>query len=185
MNPIIDSEAAYALRVFLFACLLGGVLSVFYGVFKILRIAIRFSAAAVAVQDFVFWFFSGLAVFMFALWQNDGIVRGYVLFGAVIGALFYYWTVGTLITRSAEAIVGFFRRISGKIKNGARSRAAMAKMKIRARRQRRNMKKARINQDKAQRRLKKEADRAQKPGKTIKPRKKRRKPLEFESKNVV
>ncbi len=175
MNPIIDSEAAYALSVFLFACLLGGVLSVFYGFFKILRIAIKFNAVVIAVQDFVFWFLSGLAVFMFALWQNDGIVRGYVLIGVLIGALLYYLTIGALITRSAQAIVGFFRRISEKIKNAARTRAAIAKTKAEARQKQRNTEKARKNQEKEQARLKKQAKRVKKPKKTRKPRKKREK----------
>ena len=176
MNPIIDSEAAYALRVFLFACLLGGILSVFYGFFKILRIAIKFNAFVIAVQDFVFWFISGLAVFMFALWQNDGIVRGYVLAGALIGALLYYLTVGALITRSAQAIVGFFQRISEKIKSAARVRAEKAKKKKELSRQQKSTKKTRRAQEKAQARLKKSAERIKKPKNKRKSRKKREKP---------
>lgn len=173
MNPIIDSEAAYALSVFLLSCLLGGVLSAFYGFFKILRIAIKFNAVVIAVQDFIFWFISGLAVFLFALWQNDGIVRGYVLAGALIGALIYYLTIGALITRSAEAIIGFFKRISEKIKNGARVRAEKAKKITEMRRQQKISQKARRKQKKAQVRFKKNAERAKKPKKMRKSRKKR------------
>jgi len=162
MNPIIDSEASYALSVFLLSCLLGGVLSVFYNLFKILRIAVKFSAVTIAVQDFVFWFLSGLAVFMFALWQNDGIVRGYVLAGALIGALVYNLTIGALIARSAAAIVGFFQRVSEKIKNGVRVRAANAKKKFEAERQKRKAAKIRLKQDKAHEKLNKKPEQPKK-----------------------
>jgi len=175
MNPIIDTDAAYALSVFALSCLLGTTLSAFYGFFKILRIAIRFSAGAIAVQDFVFWFFSGLAVFLFALWQNDGIVRGYILTGALIGALAWHLTIGELITRSAAAIVGFFRRISGKIKTAAHRKIEKARM-------RRTAAKMQRKDEKERARLKREAAHAKKPRKRLA---KKKKTLEFDSGGVV
>jgi len=178
MNPIIDSEASYALSVFGLSCLLGAFLSVFHGFFKILRIAIRFNAVAIAVQDFIFWFLSGLAVFMFALWQSDGIVRGYILIGVLIGALVYYLTIGELITRSAAAIAGFFRRISDKIKNGLHRKAQAAKRLRAAAKERRK-------HERTLARLKKEAKRAKRPKKQRKRCKKKKKTLEFESVDVV
>lgn len=186
MNPIIDSVAAYALNVFLLSCLLGAILSAFYGIFKILRIAVKFNAITIAVQDFVFWFLSGLAVFMFALWQSDGIVRGYVLIGVLIGALIYYLTIGELLTRSAAAIVGFFQRISGKIKSAAKKRKERVRQKQTERRLRHKTEKEQARQiqserrkrrktEKEQVRLKKEAKRAKKTKIPQKRRKKREK----------
>ncbi|HOP11528.1 MAG TPA: spore cortex biosynthesis protein YabQ [Oscillospiraceae bacterium] len=178
MNPIIDSEPAYALSVFLLSCLLGIILSVFYGFFKILRIAIKFNAVAIAFQDFFFWFFSGTAVFMFALWQNDGIVRGYVLIGVLVGALAYYLTIGALITRSATAIIGFFQRISGKIKYSVHQRREAFDRKWTAAKTRRK-------HEKEQAQLKKAAEREKRPKNPKKRRKKKGKTLEFESSGVV
>jgi uncharacterized membrane protein YhiD involved in acid resistance len=158
---------------------------VFYGFFKILRIAVKFNAIVIAVQDFIFWFLSGLAVFMFALWQSDGIVRGYVLIGVVIGALLYYLTIGAMITHSAIAIVGFFQRILDKIRNGAKICADNTKKKAEVRRQQRSTEKTRRKQETAQANLKKNTEQGKKPKKTRKQHKKRKKTLEIESGGVV
>ncbi len=146
MNPIINSEVSYALSVFGFSCLLGVALSVFFSFLKILRIVIRFNTVVIAIQDFVFWFLSGMAVFMFAIWQNDGIVRGYVLIGALIGALVYYLTIGDILTNSTAAIAGFFRRISDKIQKDLHQKSEAAKRKRNAVKLRRKHEKAQARQ---------------------------------------
>ena len=178
MNPIIDTEAAYALSVFGLSCLLGAVLSVFYGFFKVLRIAVKFSAVVIAIQDFVFWFLSGLAVFIFTLWQNDGIVRGYVLIGVLIGALAYYLTLGALITASATAIVGFFKRISDKIKSGVKKNFETVRQKGQA-------VKARRKSEKEKTRLKRSSKQAKKPKSERKRLKKTKKTLEIKTDGIV
>lgn len=97
--------------VFLAACCFGAALGAFYDLFRIFRVAVPCSRAAVFVQDIIFWLFCAVASFLFLLYVNTGIVRLFVLLGELLGATLYYVTLGVLVMRSARAIIGFFRAV--------------------------------------------------------------------------
>lgn len=86
MNVIIDSNAAYGLRLFGMALALGFGLGAVNTVFGVLRQALALGKVLTAVTDFFFWLLCGLAVFSYTLSANTGIIRGYILVGCGIGA---------------------------------------------------------------------------------------------------
>lgn len=61
----------------------------------------------VAVGDVVFSLAAGIAVSVFIYRYCYGIVRWYVFFGALLGFLAYYFTVGRVVLTVAEFIVFF------------------------------------------------------------------------------
>ncbi|EEG31243.1 putative spore cortex biosynthesis protein YabQ [[Clostridium] methylpentosum DSM 5476] len=99
--------------VFLWAVLLGAALGVCYDVFRILRIAIPSGRILVFFEDLLFFLIVAAATFEFYQLTTDGIVRGYVLIGELLGFALYYFTIGALVFRAATAIIHLIQRIIG------------------------------------------------------------------------
>lgn len=95
---------------FLLACLFGAVLGLFYDVFRVFRVAVPCSKAAIFLQDLLFWFVCAASTFLFLLCCNAGEIRFFLLLGELLGALLYYFTFGVLVMKSARALVALLRR---------------------------------------------------------------------------
>lgn len=99
--------------VFLWAVLLGAVLGLCYDVFRILRIAIPSGRILVFFEDILFFLVVAAATFEFYQLTTDGIVRGYVLLGELLGFALYYFTLGALVFKAATAIIHFIQKVVG------------------------------------------------------------------------
>lgn len=109
MNMIMSIETA----VFFESVLLGAILGICFDVFRILRITIPSSKAAVFIQDILFFVIIAAASFYFFVTFNEGIVRGYLLLGELLGFIIYYCTIGSLVFKAAEWIISWLKRILG------------------------------------------------------------------------
>lgn len=57
------------------------------------------------LQDVVFCLAAGILVSILLFYRNDGVFRGFVLIGAALGFVAYYFTVGRLVISASEYIV--------------------------------------------------------------------------------
>ncbi len=65
----------------------------------------------VAVGDVLFFVFSACAFSIFAYHFNDGVIRGFALFGMIFGFFVYYFTVGKLVLFLSFQIVNFVKMV--------------------------------------------------------------------------
>ena len=64
----------------------------------------------VAVGDILFFVFSACAFSIFTYYFNDGVIRGFALFGMTLGFFVYYFTVGRMVFFLSLQIVIFVKR---------------------------------------------------------------------------
>ena len=100
---------------FLASIALGVALAVLYDVLRGTRMLFRFSGAAVAVSDILFFAVCGAVTSLFALPFNKGSVRAFTVFGEGLGFLTYRLTLGSVFGRFYEAIARLLRRFGSKI----------------------------------------------------------------------
>lgn len=102
--------------VFLKSCLFGLLLGAFYDVFRTIRLVSSKSVAFILICDIVYWALCGFFTFVFILSVNFGQVRGFIIAGILLGAIFYYNTIGSFVIRFMEKVIGFSKRAVNKIK---------------------------------------------------------------------
>ncbi|MCL2773675.1 MAG: spore cortex biosynthesis protein YabQ [Oscillospiraceae bacterium] len=97
--------------VFLFSCVVGAFLGVFYDVFRIIRIAFNSKWVSVFFQDFIFCIFSAVSIILLVYYTNSGIVRWFSLFGCFLCFVLYHLTIGRFIIFVSKKIIDFIKMI--------------------------------------------------------------------------
>lgn len=92
-------------------CLLGFFLGALYDVFRILRLALPHGRIAVFIEDILYFFAVAVISFSFVLLYADGILRAFWLFGELMGAVLYFFTLSLLIMKAAHLLIAVIRRI--------------------------------------------------------------------------
>ncbi|HIZ56174.1 MAG TPA: spore cortex biosynthesis protein YabQ [Firmicutes bacterium] len=96
---------------FLYACLLGVGLGLIYDIFRILRLAVPSGGIIIFVEDLLFFLVAGTATFLFMIRYNSGMLRGFIFVGELLGFSVYYFSIGTLVYRIADALINQIRKI--------------------------------------------------------------------------
>ena len=97
--------------VFLFSCVVGGLLGAFYDVFRIIRIAFGSKWLSVFFQDLIFCVFSAFSIILLVFYTNSGTVRWFSLFGCFVCFVLYHMTVGRLIMFVSKKIIDFIKKV--------------------------------------------------------------------------
>lgn len=84
---------------FLDALICGMIIAAAYDVIRIFRAVIPHFNIIVGIEDFIFWNVSGVYLFAVMFCENDGVIRGFFLIGAVIGAYIYKKSFGELLVK--------------------------------------------------------------------------------------
>lgn len=92
-------------QMFLTALLVGAGLAAVYDIFRILRIAVYTSRAAIIAEDLCYFIFFTIVTFMYILRDNSGSVRIYILFGQALGWVLYYLTIGSFVLSCSKTII--------------------------------------------------------------------------------
>lgn len=95
---------------FLLSAALGFGLGALYDLFRITRVILNPGRVFVFIQDVLYWIVCAVVSFLFILTVNRGEIRGFLLFGELMGAVFYYCTLGWLVMKSTRAIASAVRR---------------------------------------------------------------------------
>ncbi len=110
-----DLYVANQTLVFLYACVLGAVLSILYDVFRLIRITAAMGRAVIIAEDIVFFIIVFAATFVFILSFTEGMIRFYVILGEILGFILCHVTLGALIIKLLGGFIKLIKRILKKI----------------------------------------------------------------------
>lgn len=105
-----DITIAAQTRLFMQAFGFGFLLGVAYDIVRIFRLAVTQKKLAVFFQDILYFFFAGLATFLFWLAVNEGEVRFYLIAAEVMGFVVYYFSFGSFVVKWSNRIIRAVRR---------------------------------------------------------------------------
>ncbi len=78
---------------FLMAAGQGAGLLFLYDLLRGLRRAVLHGGIATAAEDLFYWVFAGISTFALVFAENNGIFRGYILLGILLGMILYHQTL--------------------------------------------------------------------------------------------
>lgn len=107
MSQVIRQETL----VFFLSVLHGACLAFGYDLLRALRRGIPHGRAAVSAEDFLFWILAGFLTFCLLFFRTNGVLRGYVAAGILMGAVLYHFTLSFLIVAVFSWIFRQFRRL--------------------------------------------------------------------------
>lgn len=107
MSSVIRWEAA----IFFLSAVHGMLLCVVYDLFRALRRVIPHAAGMVSLEDFLYWIMACLLTFGFAFVRTDGVIRGYVIVGMLLGAVLYYAVFGSRVVGILAWMFGLVKRL--------------------------------------------------------------------------
>lgn len=81
MSPVIGKQA----QLIIASVLVGFGLMASYDFFRTLRVLVIHKSFFINLEDFVYWLYAGLVVFTFLYRENDGNLRGFMIFGVFCG----------------------------------------------------------------------------------------------------
>lgn len=97
--------------IFLLSCLLGMWIGVIYDVFRIMRIAFPPGKWIIFIEDFVFVFIAALFTFVFSVKFLNGLFRGFVVTGEILGFVIYYFTVGVIVLKCSKTLISLIKSV--------------------------------------------------------------------------
>lgn len=92
---------------FLSAMFAGMVLSCIYDVFRIFRNVIKHKSVWINVEDFFYWNFVGIFLYVLIFYSNDGILRWFIIASAILGAFVYNIGIGRFIVKYLSVLINF------------------------------------------------------------------------------
>ena len=102
MSEFILEEANFFIASFLYGMFL---LLVYDGI-RIVRRTFLHGKLLIAIEDMIFWIFSGFLIFIMMYEKNNGIVRGTALFSMGIGMFLYYYSISYYIVDFGYEMIG-------------------------------------------------------------------------------
>lgn len=109
MSLVIRQET----EVFLLAAVHGACLSVLYDLLRALRRTICHGNLILAAEDFLFWLTAACLTFCFAFWKTDGIIRGYMAAGIILGVILYQMMVSRFVVHGCGRLFGSVKILLG------------------------------------------------------------------------
>ena len=107
--------------VFLWTIMIGAILGFVFDFFRILRRKGNTKDIMVYLQDVMFWLIVTIVIIVSTFLINDGELRGYMLFGYILGAVFYILLFSNFIRKTFsflfDSIEKIFKVIAGKVSN--------------------------------------------------------------------
>ncbi|MCD7820307.1 MAG: spore cortex biosynthesis protein YabQ [Lachnospiraceae bacterium] len=109
MSSVIRQETA----VFLISILHGAALTFLYDFLRALRRCISHGLAALSLEDFLFWLLAGFLTFYLTFRETDGIIRGYVAVGILLGFFLYHLLLSCTVVALLTGLFRLLGRIVG------------------------------------------------------------------------
>lgn len=95
------------------ACLLGAVMAAVYDVIRIFRRILRHGIIWISIEDACYWILFALVEFILLYRENNGVPRGYVFGGTVVGAVLYHFLCSRFLMKGASI---FIRTVKKRLK---------------------------------------------------------------------
>ena len=107
-----EISISHQCRCFLLALGLGAGLSLLYDCFRILRLILPENRLLIAGEDLLYCLLCGSFTLRFALFAEQGRLRGYLLLGELLGWLLCHFSLGELILKISRPILRLISRIT-------------------------------------------------------------------------
>lgn len=83
----------------------GVILMLVYDLIRIMRRLIPHGTVCIAIEDFLFWAGSAVAIFVMLYRENDGYLRGFSIGGVVVGMIVYSLLLSRFVVRGSVFIL--------------------------------------------------------------------------------
>lgn len=110
-----EISSVLQLQSLLYSVILGALICVFYDIISAVRLSGHNSFISVCIQDLFFWIVSAFAVFFFLLGVSNGEIRGYIIFGIIIGFTLLKITLSRYIVKALKTVFKFIIKIFRKL----------------------------------------------------------------------
>lgn len=90
---------------FLGSCLLGMCLGIVYDIFRISRLAVKTCNIIIFIEDLLFFIIVTISSFVYLIANNEGVMRGFLLIGELLGAILYFSSLSIAIMKAAQNII--------------------------------------------------------------------------------
>lgn len=97
-------------NIFLVAVLTGIVIGIFYDVLRIIRKIIPHPYFLVQLEDLLYWIIISGFMFLVLFTKNYGEIRGFVLLGALLGNMIYFFTISIMIMKFSDWIISWIKK---------------------------------------------------------------------------
>ena len=95
----------------LLSAVLGGMFCIFYDLFRAVRLAVSHSVFTIFIEDILYFCFISFFSFCFLLATTNGQVRGFVIFGIVIGFFITRCTVSFVLMKIYSFVLKWIFKI--------------------------------------------------------------------------
>lgn len=113
---------------FLWSILIGVILAFIFDLFRISRRKGTTNVFVVCMQDVLYFFILAFIIIMSTFFINDGELRGYMVLGYALGAIFYLLLFSKMIIKFFSTIFDFIELCNKKVLNGMKK--MVSKMKF-------------------------------------------------------
>ena len=96
--------------IFLASLGMGFLLGVVYDFFRAIRLSLTRGKIAVVIFDLLYFFVVALGSYLFILATNKGEVRSYIIIGELLGAVFYYFSLGVALMKLTDKFVSILKK---------------------------------------------------------------------------
>jgi len=96
---------------FIYSLAFGAALGLLYDMFRIIRIAFMPGKVILIYEDIIYMIISAISTFAFIFNINSGSLRLFIFIGVILGFIVYYFTLGTLVFKSAKVIIDILKKI--------------------------------------------------------------------------
>ena len=115
-----SDEVLFQFHLFAMALFWGIGLCFSYDILRILRRLVRHSKNVVNVEDIIYWLAASAVVYALLFIYNQGEMRIFIVFGAIIGGLFYTLTISKVFIHGVTFLLSpffkFFRNLRRKLR---------------------------------------------------------------------
>lgn len=107
MGGVIGLIISISTQVYVFlSCILGGLLvGLLFDIFRLSRKYMSTKDIFTYIEDIIFWILVGIIVLMTVFLSNNGQIRGYVFLGIILGVVFYFMLLSSLVMKSLSWII--------------------------------------------------------------------------------
>lgn len=98
-------------RLFLCVTIAGALIGCVYDALRIFRKMIPHNMILIQLEDAFYWIGTAFLLFMMLLQQNHGEIRFFIIIGAFLGMLLYFFTVSPIVNKISDKIVALIHYI--------------------------------------------------------------------------
>ena len=104
-------------HIFFYTIIIGAIMGLIFDFFRILRRKGNTKDILVYIQDIIFWIIVTVVIIVSTFLINNGELRGYMIFGYILGGVFYILLFSKAIRKIFSCVFDFVERVFIKLFN--------------------------------------------------------------------